>query len=96
MTKTTTVRKTDKKTRGDAKHEDMYEVILYNDEHSIAELVVMSLQRVFGHDMQLALKIMMDAHTNGRAIAEVEAQSEAILHKQQLESSGLTVEVDKV
>jgi ATP-dependent Clp protease adapter protein ClpS len=82
--------------QSDVKHEDIYEVILYNDDHNIAEFVSRCLQKVFGHSAELALKIMVEAHVNGRAIAEVEAKSEAILHKQQLESFGLTAAAEKI
>ena len=96
MPKTNIMKKPTVTTHSDVKHEDMYEVVLYNDDHNIAEFVATCLMRVFKHDMTMAIKIMMEAHRNGKAIAEVEAKSDAILHKQQLTSSGLTAEVEKV
>ena len=96
MPKTNTVKKPTATTKGDVKHEDIYEVILYNDEHNTADFVAMCLMKVFNHDMTMATKIMAEAHNRGRAIAEVEAKSDAILHKQQLTSYGLTAEVEQV
>ena len=49
------------------------QVILYNDSVNTAEHVVLCLMSVFQHPAPLATKIMLEAHTRGRAIAEVEA-----------------------
>jgi ATP-dependent Clp protease adaptor protein ClpS len=76
--------------------EDMYQVVLFNDDHNTADFVVKVLMRVFGHPMELAGKIMIEAHNNGRSIADVEARESAIKHKQQLESYGLTAAVEPV
>ena len=83
-------------TETEAKLEDLCEVVLFNDDHNSAEVVVDALMRVFAHSMELAAKIMYEAHTKGKAIAEVEAETPATLHKQQLESLGLTAEVRKI
>lgn len=76
--------------------EDMSQVVLYNDEHNEAFFVVRCLMQIFNHDTQLAIKIMMDAHTNGKAIAEVEGLQQATQHCVQLKSYGLTAEVMKI
>jgi ATP-dependent Clp protease adapter protein ClpS len=74
----------------------MYEVILYNDDHNTADHVVMCLMTVFGHGLRLAVKIMAEAHHKGRAIAEVEGKEPAVLHREQLQSFGLTASVEKI
>jgi ATP-dependent Clp protease adaptor protein ClpS len=76
--------------------EDMYQVVLHNDDHNSMEHVVLCLMRVFGHSEQLAVKIMMEAHEKERAIAEVEAETPAKLHKDQLRSYSLIATVEKV
>jgi ATP-dependent Clp protease adapter protein ClpS len=76
--------------------EDMYEVILFNDDVNAMEHVIESLMVVFNHTEQLAMKIMIDAHRHGRAVAEVEERELARQHKGQLESRGLTVSIEKV
>jgi ATP-dependent Clp protease adaptor protein ClpS len=76
--------------------EDMYQVILHNDDHNGMEHVVLCLMRIFGHKEHLAVKIMMEAHNRGKAIAEVEAETPAKLHKDQLQSCGLSATVEKV
>lgn len=84
------------RTRAAAKVEDFCQVILFNDDVNSMEHVVGALVQVFNHTTQLAAKIMVEAHRKGRAIAEVEAESQAVLHKQQLESLGLTAAVEKL
>jgi len=78
------------------KLEDMHEVILFNDDHNDAIYVVDCLVRVFDHSPQLAAKIMLEAHTSGRAIAEVEGLTEARIHRDQLVSAGLSSEIHKL
>ena len=77
-------------------HADLYEIILFNDDVNSVEHVIESLVRVFGHTPQLAVKITLEAHRRGRAIAEVESREQAQLHKDQLQSLGLTAEIEKV
>jgi ATP-dependent Clp protease adaptor protein ClpS len=74
----------------------LWQVILYNDHHNDALYVVQCLRRIFGHNEQLAEKIMLEAHRRGRAIAEVEDREKAQFHKAQLQSCGLTTTVEPV
>ncbi len=76
--------------------EDICQVILHNDDHNEAGYVAECLMRVFGHGEDLAVKIMMEAHQKGRAIAEVETESPAIQHRDQLRGFGLSSTVEKV
>lgn len=78
------------------KLEDVYQVVLYNDEFNTMDFVIKCLMHVFGHPMELAAKIMVEAHYKGRAIAEVENESTAKLHRDQLLSYGLTASIEKV
>ena len=78
------------------RHEGLYEVVLFNDDVNSFDHVIESLVQVFHHPLQLAVKIAVEAHRNGRAIAEVESRKEAQLHKDQLQSLGLTAEIEKV
>ena len=76
--------------------EDMCQVVLHNDDYNTMEHVVLCLMRVFGHNEQLAVKIMLEAHEKGKAIAEVEAETPAKLHRDQLQSFSLSATVEKV
>lgn len=78
------------------RHEDMYQIILHNDDWNTPDHVVSCLVRIFGHGVRLAVKIMMEAHTSGRAIAEVEVETEAKRHRDQLQSAGLSATVEKI
>ena len=77
-------------------HEDLVQVILHNDDQNSMEHVVGSLMRVFGHSRPLAEKIMIEAHEQGRAIAEVEEANSAQRHRDQLRSCGLVATVEKL
>jgi ATP-dependent Clp protease adapter protein ClpS len=76
--------------------EDICQVILHNDDHNEAGYVARCLMQVFGHGEDLAVKIMMEAHRRGRSIAEVETESPAIQHRDQLRGLGLSSTVEKV
>lgn len=76
--------------------EDICQVILHNDDHNEAGYVARCLMQVFGHGEDMAVKIMMEAHRRGRSIAEVEAESAAIRHRDQLRGLGLSATVEKV
>lgn len=76
--------------------EGFYQVVLHNDDHNSMEHVVLCLMKVFGHNQELAVKIMIEAHNEGKAIAEVEAETPAKLHRDQLQSYGLSATVEKV
>ena len=75
-------------------HEDPFQVVLFNDDVNTMEHVVMSLMKVFGHPFELAMKITLEAHAQQKAIAEVEGKDEAQLHKDQLQSLGLTAAIE--
>ena len=77
-------------------HEPFYQVVLHNDDHNTMEWVIECLWRVFGHSEALAVKIMLEAHRCGRAIAEVEAESDARKHTDQLIAAGLSVTLEKL
>ena len=79
-----------------SRHEDTFQVVLHNDDVNSMERVVLSLMRVFRHSAELAAKIMLEAHDYGRAVAEVEAETPARQHCDQLKTFGLTATVEKI
>ena len=81
---------------GDLQLDGVSQVVLYNDDVNSFDHVVHCLQDVFGHSHQIAEKVALEAHKNGKAIAEVEGHTEAVHHKEQLVSYGLTAEVEKI
>ena len=71
-----------------------HQVILFNDDVNSFDFVVKALMAVFGHSSALAERITMEAHTNGRAVAETEGEPEAIRHAAALRKLGLTAAVE--
>lgn len=96
MTETSTKRNPTDLTHGSTRHDDICQVILHNDDVNSAEHVVLCLIRIFGHTQHIAVPIMIEAHEHGRAIAEVEEETPAKLHRDQLQSSGLSATVEKL
>lgn len=80
----------------ETQQEPFCQVVLHNDDINSVEYVVKCLQTVFAHNMELAAKIMMEAHQKGRSIAEVEAQSPAMEHRDQLRAYGLSASVEPI
>ncbi|MDA1043966.1 MAG: ATP-dependent Clp protease adaptor ClpS [Verrucomicrobia bacterium] len=78
------------------RREELYEVILHNDDFSPMLHVVTSLMKVFDHSRPLAIKIMDEAHMRGQAVAEVESRRRASLHRNQLLSLGLSVTLNRI
>ncbi len=96
MTSIGTTPRQARRTKVASELEDLCQVVLFNDDVNSMEFVVGCLMKVFRHSAELAAKIMIDAHLRGRAIAEVEGRADAVKHKQQLESFGLTAEVERL
>lgn len=73
--------------------DSMWEVLLHNDDESAMEHVTICLMKIFDHSLELAVKIMWEAHHRGSAVAEVEERDAAVLHCAQLQSCGLKASV---
>lgn len=74
----------------------MCQVLLHNDDKNTVSHVIHSLQLVFAYDLSMAAKIMLEAHERGKAIAEVEAETTALEHRDQLRSYGLSSTVEPI
>lgn len=72
------------------------QVILFNDDVNTFEHVIACLMSIFGHNMQLAADIALEAHTKGRAIAEVEPREQAEQHAAALKRQGLGASVESI
>ncbi|WP_437880904.1 ATP-dependent Clp protease adapter ClpS [Pseudomonas sp. LRF_L74] len=46
----------------------MYKVLMYNDDYTPMDFVVEVLEVFFGHNRELATKLMLTVHTEGRAV----------------------------
>ncbi len=78
------------------RREERVQVVLHNDDENDMAHVVGCLMAVFGHNEALAVKIMMEAHDRGRAIAEVEAGPPARRHRNQLRLLGLAATIEEI
>jgi len=76
--------------------ERMYQVTLFNDDINDADYVVECLISIFKHPLELAVKIMIEAHESGRAIAEVESKALAIQHTAALHRAGLDAKAEPI
>ena len=76
--------------------ERMYQVILFNDDINECEYVIECLMAIFKHPLGLAVKIMVEAHELGRAIAEVESKELAIQHTAALIRAGLGAKAEEI
>src|SRR5262245_43034891 len=56
--------------------DDPYIVILYNDDYHCMDEVVAQLQKATGYALERCVKIMIEAHTRGRAIAYTGTESD--------------------
>ena len=59
------------KTRTRTKKPSMYKVVMLNDDYTPMEFVVLILQRFFGHNSQVAQKIMLHVHQKGVGVCGV-------------------------
>ncbi len=96
MNKTNSKTSTRPRTQADPRTEPFCQVVLHNDDVNSVEHVVKCLQTVFAHNMELAAKIMLEAHQKGRSIAEVESETPAVEHRDQLRAYGLSASVEPV
>jgi ATP-dependent Clp protease adapter protein ClpS len=76
--------------------ERMYQVILFNDDINDCDYVVECLISIFNHPAGLAVKIMLEAHELGRAIAEVESKELAFQHTAALNRAGLDAKAEAI
>ena len=75
---------------------DPHQVVLYNDDHNSMDHVVRSLVRsVPNMGTARAVRVMLEAHNNGRAVVIVCPLELAELVRDRLESCGLTATVER-
>ena len=55
------------------KRPPLYKVIMVNDDYTPMDFVVQVLQQFFSHNREKAVQIMLQIHTQGRAVAGVYA-----------------------
>ncbi len=89
--------KPEEKTERRVSQEPPYKVILHNDDYTPMEHVIAVLRKVIPRmSMRRAVSIMLEAHTNGKAVATKCHKELAELYQEGLNNEGLisTIEPD--
>lgn len=77
------------------KHAPRYKVLLHNDDYNTMEYVVEVLVKtVASLTVPQAVSIMMEAHTNGKALVITCAQEHAEFYSETLKSYGLSSSIE--
>ena len=91
-----TIPREGQETRTRSRALDPYAVILHNDDVNSMDHVVRSLTRsVPGLGTMKAVKIMLDAHSQGRAVVIVCPLEPAELYRERLQSCSLTATIER-
>lgn len=73
----------------------LYDVIVWNDPVNLMSYVTHVFQRVFGYNLSLATKLMMEVHEKGKSLVATEPREKAELHLTQLHGYGLQATLRK-
>lgn len=66
-----------------------WNVVVWDDPVNLMNYVVYVLQKVFGYNRELAKKLMLEVHHQGRSLVASESREQAELHLHQLHQYGL-------
>jgi len=81
--------------RESVEKDDLYVVILYNDDYHEMMEVVAQIQKATGYPLEKCVQIMFEAHRRGRAIAYSGSATECERVAQILRQIRLQVETDR-
>lgn len=73
----------------------LWDVLVWDDPVNLMSYVVVVLRRVFGFDVERARRLMLQVHTEGRAVVATEAREPAELHVAQLHRHGLQATMER-
>lgn len=76
-------------TETDALLDKVWNVVVWDDPVNLMSYVVYVLQRVFGYPRELANKLMLEVHHQGKSLVASEPREQAELHMHQLHQYGL-------
>jgi ATP-dependent Clp protease adaptor protein ClpS len=71
-----------------------YKVLLHNDDVNSMEHVVHALRKVFKFELEVCVRIMLEAHDQGVALCTIEPLEQAELHRDQLLSLSLVATIE--
>jgi ATP-dependent Clp protease adaptor protein ClpS len=82
-------------TRGQAKAETPWNVILHNDwDNSMPRVTLVLKQVILGMTLKRAMAIMWEAHSKGQAVVKSCHKELAELYEERLREKGLTVSIE--
>jgi ATP-dependent Clp protease adaptor protein ClpS len=93
---TTTIERTDEELLEDPVDEDnpSHRVILYNDDWHAFDEVILQVQKATGYDLERVVPIVIEAHTEGRAVCYRAGRDRCQRVARVLREIRLQVEVD--
>lgn len=86
---TTPVREREADTQTDVSPDAPWDVIVWDDPVNLMSYVVFVLRRVFSYPEEIARKLMLEVHNNGKALVASEPREKAEHYVQQLHGYGL-------
>lgn len=69
--------------------DDPWNVVVWDDPVNLMNYVVYVFQKVFGYPLDLARKLMLEVHNQGKSLVASEPREQAELHVHQLHQYGL-------
>ena len=78
-----------------SKNEDTYKLLLWNDEINSMEYVMECIIKICKITIEDSFKIMLEAHTNGKAVVKVGGYDEITSMKESLNKLNLEATVEK-
>ena len=76
-------------TQTSTEHDTPWNVVVWDDPVNLMNYVEYVFQKVFGYPRELARKLMLEVHNQGKSLVATEAREQAELHLQQLHQYGL-------
>lgn len=70
------------------KRQPPYHVILWNDEDHTYQYVILMMRQLFGHPIEMGMRIAMEVDTGGRAVVMTTTREHAELKRDQIHAYG--------
>ena len=97
MSSTETIEKTKPANFTDDRNDlaPLWDILVWNDPVNLMTYVVFVFQRVFGYNRELATKLMLEVHHQGKSLVSTEPREKAEFHLSQLHGYGLQATLRK-
>jgi len=88
MSRSATLPELEAEEQVETRRQPPYHVILMNDDDHTVDYVVMMMQQLFGHPVEMGLKIAEEVHFEGRCIVWTGSMEVAELKQEQIHAFG--------